>query len=90
MTLIQLVSEVEIHSGSLVSAQGIIEPVRTKCGGLVLSLPVPAFFDNPETKQALWKESSTGRVSKIQLCWAVFRTISCARAQIEIWESTLR
>jgi DNA-binding transcriptional regulator LsrR (DeoR family) len=90
LSLIQLVSEVKIHSGSLVSTQRIIEPVRTKCGGLVLSLPVPAFFDNPEIKQTLWKEFSASRVSQIQSSWAVFRTISCARAQIEIWESTLR
>ena len=66
MPLIQLDSEVEIHSGSLVSAQGIIEPLARIVRGLVVSFPVPAFFDNPETKQALWKERSTSGVSEIR------------------------
>ena len=35
-------------------------------GGLVVSFPVPAFFDNPETKQAMWKERSTSRILEIQ------------------------
>ncbi|WP_423924276.1 sugar-binding transcriptional regulator [Frigoribacterium sp. 2-23] len=36
-------------------------------GALVQQFPVPAFFDDPATKQALWRERSTARVLDLQL-----------------------
>ena len=64
--IVQLNGAGNDHSSGLTYAGEILNQFAKSIGGLVVSFPVPAFFDNPETKQAMWQERSTSRVLEIQ------------------------
>ena len=64
--VVQLNGAANDHSSGLTYAGEIMNQFARSIGGIVVPFPVPAFFDNPETKQAMWKERSTSRILEIQ------------------------
>ena len=64
--VVQLNGAVNTHTAGLVCASEIIGRFGATFGAAVLQFPVHAFFDDPATKEALWRERSTARVLAVQ------------------------
>ncbi len=64
--VVQLNGAGNAHTTGLVYASEIISRFGTAFGATVQQFPVPAFFDDPATKDALWRERSTARVLTVQ------------------------
>lgn len=73
-SIVQLNGAANPHTTGLLYASEILQRFGTAFGAHVQQFPVPAFFDDPATKQALWKERSIRRVLDMQasLDMAVF------------------
>lgn len=54
------------HTTGILYASEILSRFGRAYGGSVQQFPVPAFFDNPETKRLLWRERSTRRILEAQ------------------------
>lgn len=64
--VVQLNGAGNAHTTGLVYASEIIGRFGAAFGAMVQQFPVPAFFDDPATKDALWRERSTARVLAVQ------------------------
>ncbi len=64
--IVQLNGAGNNRTSGIVYASEILRRFGDAFGARVEQFPVPAFFDNPETKLALWRERSTIRVLDIQ------------------------
>ena len=64
--VVQLNGAGNAHTTGLVYASEIIGRFGAAFGATVQQFPVPAFFDDPATKDALWRERSTARVLAVQ------------------------
>ncbi len=64
--VVQLNGAGNAHTTGLVYASEIIGRFGSAFGATVQHFPVPAFFDDPATKDALWRERSTARVLAVQ------------------------
>ena len=64
--VVQLNGAGNAHTTGLVYASEIIGRLRADFGATVQQFPVPAFFDDPATKEAFWRERSTARVLTVQ------------------------
>ena len=64
--IVQLNGAGNNRTSGIVYASEILRRFGDAFGAHVEQFPVPAFFDNPETKLALWRERSTIRVLDIQ------------------------
>ncbi len=61
-TFVQLNGSGNVKTSGLNYASELLSRFATAYGGDVEQFPVPAFFDDPATKRALWRERSTRRV----------------------------
>lgn len=64
--IVQLNGAGNAHTTGLVYASEILGRFGTAFGATVQQFPVPAFFDDPATKQALWRERSLTRLLAVQ------------------------
>jgi deoxyribonucleoside regulator len=64
--IVQLNGAANTRTTGIVYASEIMSRFGTAYGAYVQQFPVPAFFDDPATKQVLWRERSIRRVLDIQ------------------------
>lgn len=64
--IVQLNGAGNMRTTGIVYASEILGRFGTAFGAHVQQFPVPAFFDDPATKQALWRERSVSRLLEIQ------------------------
>ncbi|GAB2842651.1 sugar-binding transcriptional regulator [Microbacterium insulae] len=65
-TFVQLNGSGNTHTTGLLYASEILSRFATAYGGSAQQFPVPAFFDDPRTKHAMWRERSTRRILAMQ------------------------
>jgi len=65
-TVVQLNGAGNTQTSGIEYASEILDRFGRAFGATVQQFPVPAFFDDPETKKAMWRERSTRRVLGIQ------------------------
>lgn len=65
-TFVQLNGSGNTHTTGLLYASDILRRFAGAYGGSAQQFPVPAFFDDPRTKHAMWKERSMRRILAIQ------------------------
>lgn len=65
-TVVQLNGAANTHTLGIVYASEIMSRFGVAYGATVEQFPVPAFFDDPATKDALWRERAIRRVINIQ------------------------
>lgn len=65
-TVVQLNGAGNTQTSGIEYASEILDRFGQAFGARVQQFPVPAFFDDPATKQAMWRERSTRRVLGIQ------------------------
>jgi len=61
-TFVQLNGSGNTHSTGLLYASEILSRFAAAYDGRAQQFPVPAFFDDPGTKKAMWRERSTRRI----------------------------
>ncbi|WP_405373124.1 MULTISPECIES: sugar-binding transcriptional regulator [unclassified Microbacterium] len=61
-TFVQLNGSGNTQTTGLLYASDILSRFALAYGGSAQQFPVPAFFDDPRTKQAMWRERSTARI----------------------------
>ncbi|HEY5222616.1 MAG TPA: sugar-binding domain-containing protein [Microbacteriaceae bacterium] len=64
--IVQLNGAANYRTTGILYASEILSRFGEAYGAYVQQFPVPAFFDDPETKRALWRERSIRRVLDIQ------------------------
>lgn len=64
--IVQLNGSGNTRTTGLLYASEILQRFAHAYGAQAQQFPVPAFFDDPDTKRAFWKERSTHRVLEIQ------------------------
>ncbi|ROQ39621.1 DNA-binding transcriptional regulator LsrR (DeoR family) [Frondihabitans sp. PhB188] len=64
--IVQLNGAANTRTTGIVYASEILRRFGDAFGAQVQQFPVPAFFDDPDTKLALWRERSTKRVLELQ------------------------
>jgi deoxyribonucleoside regulator len=64
--IVQLNGAANTRTTGIVYASQILQRFGDAFGAYVQHFPVPAFFDDPATKEAFWRERSTRRVLEIQ------------------------
>ncbi|WP_279526932.1 sugar-binding transcriptional regulator [Microbacterium sp. BK668] len=65
-TFVQLNGSGNTHTTGLLYASEILSRFATAYGGSAQQFPVPAFFDDPRTREAMWRERSTRRILDMQ------------------------
>jgi deoxyribonucleoside regulator len=65
-TFVQLNGSGNTHTTGLLYASEILSRFAAAYGGSAQQFPVPAFFDDPRTKRAMWHERSTRRILAMQ------------------------
>jgi len=65
-TVVQLNGAGNDHSTGLTYSGEILNQFGKNLGASIVHFPVPAFFDDPAAKQAMWRERSTKRILDIQ------------------------
>jgi deoxyribonucleoside regulator len=75
-TFVQLNGSGNTHTTGLLYASEILSRFAAAYGGSAQQFPVPAFFDDPRTKSAMWRERSTRRILAMhaQMDLVVFST----------------
>lgn len=75
-TFVQLNGSGNTHTTGLLYASEILSRFAAAYGGSAQQFPVPAFFDDPRTKSAMWRERSTQRILAMhaQMDLVVFST----------------
>lgn len=63
---VQLNGSGNTHTTGLLYASEILSRFAAAYGGSAQQFPVPAFFDDPRTKHAMWRERSTRRILAMQ------------------------
>lgn len=66
VVVVQLNGSGNHHTSGLAYASEILGRLAHAFDGTVQQFPVPAFFDDPATKRAVWRERSTQRVLTLQ------------------------
>lgn len=66
VTIVQLNGSGNHHSSGLSYASDILSRFASAFEGTAQQFPVPAFFDSPVTKTAMWRERSTRRILDLQ------------------------
>ena len=66
VTIVQLNGSGNHHSSGLSYASDILSRFAAAFEGTAQQFPVPAFFDSPSTKTAMWRERSTRRILDLQ------------------------
>jgi len=64
--VVQLNGAGNVRTTGIMYASEILRRFGQAYGATVQQFPVPAFFDDPATKRALWRERSTRRVLELQ------------------------
>lgn len=64
--IVQLNGAASTRTTGIVYASEILRRFGDAYGAYVQHFPVPAFFDDPATREAIWRERSTRRVLEIQ------------------------
>ncbi len=64
--IVQLNGAANPQTTGIIYASQILQRFGDAFGALVQQFPVPAFFDDPATKAALWRERSIRRVLEVQ------------------------
>jgi len=70
-TVVQLNGSGNTHTSGLLYASEILSRFGSAYGTQVEQFPVPAFFDDPATKAALWRERSISSVVELQRSWDI-------------------
>ena len=65
-TFVQLNGSGNTHTTGLLYASEILSRFAAAYDGNAQQFPVPAFFDDPATKRAMWRERSTRRILDMQ------------------------
>lgn len=65
-TFVQLNGSGNTHTTGLLYASEILSRFAAAYGGSAQQFPVPAFFDDPRTKVAMWRERSMRRILAMQ------------------------
>jgi DNA-binding transcriptional regulator LsrR (DeoR family) len=65
-TFVQLNGSGNTRTTGLLYASEILSRFAAAYGGSAQQFPVPAFFDDPRTREAMWRERSTRRILDIQ------------------------
>ncbi|TQJ32788.1 sugar-binding transcriptional regulator [Microbacterium sp. SLBN-146] len=65
-TFVQLNGSGNTKTTGLLYASEILSRFAAAYGGSAQQFPVPAFFDDPATKRAMWRERSTRRILALQ------------------------
>jgi deoxyribonucleoside regulator len=65
-TFVQLNGSGNTHTTGLLYASEILSRFAAAYDGSAQQFPVPAFFDDPATKRAMWRERSTRRILDMQ------------------------
>src|SRR5690606_5798692 len=65
-TFVQLNGAGNTQTSGVEYSTDILQRFGTAFGGQVQQFPVPAFFDDPLTREAMWRERSTQRVLDLQ------------------------
>lgn len=65
-TFVQLNGSGNTQTTGLLYASEILSRFAAAYGGSAQQFPVPAFFDDPRTKEAMWRERSTRRILELQ------------------------
>jgi DNA-binding transcriptional regulator LsrR (DeoR family) len=65
-TIVQLNGAGNVQTSGLEYSSEILQRFGHAFGAVVEQFPVPAFFDDPETRAAMWRERSTRRVLAFQ------------------------
>ncbi|GAA2988351.1 DNA-binding transcriptional regulator LsrR (DeoR family) [Microbacterium terrae] len=63
---VQLNGSGNTHTTGLLYASEILRRFAAAFGGSAQQFPVPAFFDDPRTRSAMWRERSTRRILALQ------------------------
>ena len=83
VTLVQLNGAASIDTSGIAHAGGILARMAYQWKANIVQFPVPAFFDNPATKEALWREGSVRRVLNWQeKCTLAVFSVGALRAEI--------
>ncbi len=64
--VVQLNGAMNTHSSGVGYGSDVLGRFAAAWGGQVHHFPVPAFFDHPDTRQAMWRERSVRRVLGLQ------------------------
>ena len=64
--IVQLNGSGNTRTTGLLYASEILQRFARAYGAAVQQFPVPAFFDDPDTRRAFWRESSTRRILDLQ------------------------
>ena len=62
VTLVQLNGAASTETSGIAHAGGLLAQIAGKFKANIVQFPVPTFFDNPETKEAVWQEGAVRRV----------------------------
>lgn len=66
VTIVQLNGAAHPENFGIDFAGNILERFAVALGGRTEPLPVPAFFDDPSTREAMWRERSVARILALQ------------------------
>lgn len=83
VTVVQLNGAASTETSGIAHAGAILHRVAIQLNANVIQFPVPAFFDDPLTKQALWREGAVKRVLKWQKrCTMAIFGVGALRAEM--------
>ena len=83
VTLVQLNGAASTETSGIAHVGGILARMAYQWKANIVQFPVPAFFDDPATKEALWREGSVRRVLNWQeKCTLAVFSVGALRAEI--------
>ncbi|WIK88753.1 sugar-binding domain-containing protein [Varibaculum cambriense] len=83
VTLVQLNGAASTETSGIAHVGGILARMAYQWKANIVQFPVPAFFDNPDTKEALWREGAVRRVLNWQeKCTLAVFSVGALRAEI--------
>ena len=83
VTLVQLNGAASTETSGIAHVGGILARIAYQWKANIVQFPVPAFFDNPDTKEALWREGAVRRVLNWQeKCTLAVFSVGALRAEI--------
>lgn len=65
-TVVQLNGAMNAHTSGIPYVGGMVQRLADAVNGHIVHFPVPAFFDYPETREAMWRERSVQGVLAVQ------------------------
>lgn len=83
VTLVQLNGAASTETSGIAHVGGILARMAYQWKANIVHFPVPAFFDDPKTKEALWREGAVRRVLNWQeKCTLAVFSVGALRAEI--------